>query len=100
MRGLFLGTLLALSATSAAAKGDRALGEHLSSECVTCHQLSGRVVAGVPSIIGQSEENLVTLMRAYRAKELPNNVMQSIAARFSDEELAALAAFFSSVRKK
>jgi cytochrome c553 len=89
-----------LATSPALAKGDRALGEYLSSECVTCHQLSGRVVGGVPSIIGQSEENLVTLMRAYRAKELPNNVMQTIAAKFSDEEIAALAAFFSSVRKK
>jgi cytochrome c553 len=100
MHGAALTACLILAAAPALAKGDRALGEHLSSECVTCHQLSGRVVAGVPSIVGQKEESLVTLMRAYRAKDLPNNVMQTIAARFSDEEIAALAAFFSSVNKK
>ncbi|MGL5114632.1 MAG: c-type cytochrome [Beijerinckiaceae bacterium] len=98
MRAVLLAALL--TATPALAMGDRALGEYLAAECVTCHQLSGRVVGGVPSIVGQPEANLLTLMKAYRAKELPNNVMQTIAAKFSDEEIAALAAFFSSVKKK
>jgi cytochrome c2 len=31
-----------LTIASARAAGDRALGEYLSSECVTCHQLSGK----------------------------------------------------------
>jgi cytochrome c553 len=79
---------------------DRELGRHLSSECVACHQLSGRVVAGVPAIVGIDQPTFTVLMNAYKAKERPNQVMQSIAARFSDEEIAALAAFFESVRKK
>jgi cytochrome c553 len=85
---------------SIAQAGDRELGKHLSSECVSCHQLSGRVVAGVPAIVGIDQESFKAMMESYRKKERSNQVMQSIAAKFSDEEIAALAAFFESVRKK
>jgi cytochrome c553 len=40
------------------------------------------------------------MMESYRKKERPNQVMQTIAAKFNDEEVAALAAFFESVKKK
>ncbi len=80
--------------------GDKELGRHLSSECVACHQLSGRVVAGVPAIVGIDQASFKAMMESYRKKERPNQVMQSIAAKFSDEEIAALAAFFESARKK
>lgn len=86
-------------AQSAPAKGDRALGEYLASECVTCHQISGRITAGVPAIIGIDHDSFVALMDSYRKKERDNAVMQAIAAKFSDEELAALAAHFSSITK-
>ena len=48
-----LAALLGLIAFAggANAAGDRALGEYLSSECVTCHQLSGRH-QGIPPIVG------------------------------------------------
>lgn len=79
---------------------DKELGKHLSAECVACHQLSGRVVAGVPAIIGIDQQSFKAMMQSYRRKERPNEVMQSIAAKFNDEEVAALAAFFESVKKK
>lgn len=75
------------------AKGDRAFGEYLSSECVTCHQVSGRH-DGIPPIVGWPEESFVAIMNEYRHKKRSNAVMQTIAARLSDEELAALAAYF------
>ncbi|MGL4242333.1 MAG: c-type cytochrome [Beijerinckiaceae bacterium] len=90
----------ALTAAPALASGDKELGKHLSSECVSCHQLTGRVVAGVPAIVGIDQESFKAMMESYRKKERPNQVMQSIAAKFNDEEIAALAAFFESVRKK
>jgi mono/diheme cytochrome c family protein len=40
-----------LLATPATAAGDHALGEYLSSECVTCHQISGKA-QGIPPIVG------------------------------------------------
>jgi cytochrome c553 len=67
---------------------------------VTCHQLSGRVVGGVPAIIGLDVESFTALMNSYRKKERPNQVMQTIAAKFSDEEIAAMAVYFESIKPK
>ena len=82
---------------AAASAGDRAFGEFLSSECVTCHQLSGRY-EGIPPIVGWPDATFVEVMNDYRARKRANPVMQTIASRLSDEEVAALAAYFGSIR--
>jgi cytochrome c553 len=91
--------VLGLSAVPAAAQGDKALGEYLSSECVTCHQLSGRY-QGIPPIIGWPEASFVAIMNEYREKRRSNPVMQTIAAKFSNDEVAALAVYFGSLKSK
>lgn len=88
---------MTLSAPSALATGDRALGEYLSSECVTCHQLSGRF-DGIPPIVGWPEASFIEIMNLYRSKQRANPVMQTISGRLSEEEIAALAAFFGSLK--
>jgi cytochrome c553 len=83
---------------SAQAGGDRELGEYLSSECVTCHQLSGHF-AGIPSIVGRDEPELIAALTEYREKVRENQVMRAVAAKFNDEEIAALASYFGSIQK-
>ena len=85
------------SLSSALTAGDRELGQYLSSECVTCHQLSGRF-QGIPPIVGWPETSFVDIMNEYRAKKRENPVMQTIAGKLSQEEIAALAAYFGSLR--
>ena len=82
---------------SAAGAGDKALGEYLSSECVTCHQLSGANV-GIPPIVGWPDSSFIEIMNEYRQKKRDNAMMQTIASRFSNEEIAALAAYFGRVK--
>jgi cytochrome c553 len=89
---------VALLSQQPAQAGDRALGEYLSAECVTCHQISGRQVGGIPAIIGLPEEAFVALMESYRRRERDNQVMQAMAARLSPEEVAALAAYFGGLK--
>jgi cytochrome c553 len=84
-------------ATSSHASGDRALGQYLSSECVTCHQLSGRF-DGIPPIVGWPEDSFVQIMNEYKDTKRNHAVMQTIAKRLSPEEISALAAFFGSVK--
>lgn len=85
-----------LPIASAQAGGDRELGEYLSTECVTCHQLSGRN-DGIPSIVGWPESSLVQALSDFREHRRDNAVMRSIAIKFTDDELAALAAYFGSL---
>lgn len=81
------------------ASGDRALGEYLSSECVTCHQRTG-TFQGIPPIVGWPEDSFVEIMNQYRTKQRDNPVMQTIAGKFSNEEIAALATYFGSLKPK
>ena len=91
--------LASLAPASGLAASDRALGEYLSSECVTCHQLSGRF-QGIPPIVGWPETSFVEIMNEYRDKRRSNPVMQTIAGKFSNDDIAALAAYFGSLKSK
>jgi cytochrome c len=82
-----------------AIEGDVEYGEFLSSECTTCHQRTGSD-AGIPGIVGWPEEDFVVAMHAYKQKLRPHAVMQSVAARLDDEEIAALAAYFHALARE
>ena len=74
-------------------EGDPEYGEYLSSECMTCHQSSvGN--DGIPSINGWLIEDFVIVMHAYKKKQRTHPVMQMMAGRLTNEEIAALAAYF------
>lgn len=77
-----------------ALEGDREYGAYLASECTSCHQLDGSD-RGIPSIAYWPTEDFVLALHAYKTKLRPHPVMQMIADRLSDEEIAALAAFFT-----
>ena len=77
-----------------ALEGDVAYGEYLSSECTTCHRADGSA-QGIPSITGLDSDTFITALHAYRAGAREHPVMQMIAGRLSDEEIASLAAYFN-----
>lgn len=84
-----------LTGFSVQASGDKALGEYLLAECVTCHQLTGHS-DGIPPIIGWPETGFVGVMSQFRNKNRHKPAMQTIAGRLSEEEIAAPAAYFGS----
>ena len=77
---------------------DAELGRYLSSECMTCHG-TARADRTIPNIFGLGQVHFVEVLRAYRAKSLPNPVMQTIAGRLNDEDIAALALYFETAKK-
>ncbi len=79
-------------------KGDPEYGEYLSGECTTCHQATGGD-DGIPSIILWPEEDFVVAMHAYKKKQRKHPVMQMVAGRLGDEEIAALAAYFGQLEE-
>ncbi|MFN4193216.1 MAG: c-type cytochrome [Tabrizicola sp.] len=80
-----------------AIRGDPAYGEYLASECRTCHQIDGSD-QGIPSITGWPAEDFVVAMHAYKQKLRPHPVMQMMASRLNEEEIAALAAYFATLQ--
>ncbi len=91
-------SFVALAPEILAEVGDAEYGEYLSAECKTCHQASGES-NGIPSIIWWPEEKFVAAMHAYKEKLRPNQVMQLVASRLSNEEIAALAAYFKVIEE-
>ncbi len=77
-----------------ALQGDPEYGAYLSGECTTCHQAAGGD-AGIPSIVLWPEDDFVVAMHAYKNQKRIHPVMQMIAGRLGDEEIAALAAYFA-----
>ena len=79
--------------------GDPEYGEYLSSECLTCHQSNG-MNDGIPAITAWPTKEFVIAMLAYKQKLRPHPVMQMMAGRLSDEEIAALAAYFKDLESE
>jgi cytochrome c553 len=100
LRNFLLLSALFFSPALLAQGSDRAFGEYLSSECVTCHQISGKSVGNIPPIIGWPQDQFIAVMNAYKRKERDNNVMQTIAGKLKEDELAALAAYFGALKQK
>ena len=78
---------------------DIAYGEYLAGECVTCHR-SGAANDGIPNISGMDAEAFVYILQSYRSKKLENKVMQLVASRLDDEQIASLAVYFASLSSK
>ena len=83
---------------AAAAGADMELGRYLATECMTCHR-TATSTSTIPNIFGLNETHIAEVIKAYRAKTLPNAVMQTIAGRLNDDEIASLALYFSRTKK-
>ncbi|MCY0095617.1 c-type cytochrome [Hoeflea ulvae] len=77
-------------------EGDPDYGEYLAGECVTCHQASGHA-DGIPSIVGLPKDYFVRSLFEYVTNVRSNDVMKLRVANLGNEEIAALAAYFSSL---
>ncbi len=66
--------------------------------CATCHGADGLpVVEKVPIIAGQHESNLLIVLQEYRNGERTDDLMGRIAKNLSDDDMKALAAYFSAL---
>lgn len=93
-----LAAVVGLVMAGHAAAADVELGRYLATECTTCHR-AATAGGAIPSILGMAEARLAGVLKAYRDRVLPNPVMQNIASRLTDEEIAALARYFATAAK-
>ena len=82
--------------------GDAEAGKAKAAVCAACHGVDGKaVIPGYPNLAGQNEQYLVSSITAYRngdRKPVGNAaVMVGQAAALSDDDIANLAAYFSSL---
>lgn len=77
-----------------ALEADPDYGEYLAGECVTCHQQSGHA-DGIPSIVGLPRDYFIQSLMEYKVNVRRNEVMKLRVVNLANEEIAALAAYFS-----
>lgn len=64
------------------------------ANCLGCHPTRGGDPA-LPQLGGRSVSDLVDAMKAFRAGTRPATVMDRIAKGFSDDDIAAIAAWYA-----
>ena len=93
----------AVQAQTPAAEGAEDKGKQLAYTCQGCHGVTGYKNAyptySVPKITGQSQEFLVNALTAYKKGTRKHPTMQAQAQSFSDEDIAAIATYLSSLKK-
>ena len=86
-----------LPETTALAAGSKEAGQAKSVPCVACHGIDGNSANPEwPTIAGQHEAYLVRSLKAFRDGARQNALMTPMAAGLNDEDIADLAAWFSS----
>jgi cytochrome subunit of sulfide dehydrogenase len=94
-----LAALLAACPLAASAQTvDPHLGRNLAATCANCHNITGRSIAGTPSIAGQPKEALVSALREFKEGKRPATVMHQLAKGYTDAQLELIAAHFAAQR--
>ena len=69
----------------------------LAANCAACHGTQGKPAAGstLAGLAGKPKDELLTAMTQFKQGKKPATVMHQLSKGYSDEELAALADYFS-----
>ena len=98
-------TILALMILSfqTFAEGDAEHGKKIAYTCTGCHGIpyyqNTYPSYHVPRLGGQNEAYIVAALKAYRSGERGHTTMQVQAGNLSDQDIADIAAYFTSVNK-
>lgn len=88
-----------LAAAPAQAQSPAAAGRAKAQACAACHGVLGIATApDAPHLAGQPDFYVAAQLRAYRSGARQHPVMNVIAKPLSDEDIAALAAWYASLR--
>lgn len=98
MKSLFAFALAACLCAPAFAAGDSAAGQQKSQACAACHGPDGNAPAGpdFPRLAGQHYDYLVKALKDYKSGARKNPIMGGQVGGLSSQDMADLAAYFSS----
>jgi cytochrome c553 len=83
---------------SPAQAADAAAGKAKTATCVACHGANGISNNDMwPNLAGQKQGYLIAQMKAFRDGDRKNPMMSPMAAGLSDDDIANIAAYYSSL---
>jgi len=93
------GALLALCGSAQAQVMEPLQVRSMAAACAGCHGTHGLAESGHPSLAGVSRDELLQKMLDFKTGSKPATLMHQLTRGYSDEQLGALAGYFS-VQKK
>ena len=76
-------------------------GTALAWQCAPCHGTNGQeFTEAMPTIAGMPEDQIIESMIAFREGTRPAIIMDRVSRGFTDDEIKAMAAFFTKQPKK
>jgi sulfide dehydrogenase cytochrome subunit len=99
-RTRFAALVIALAAATAYAQApDPNLGRNVAASCANCHGTDGVSQGTIPSLAGQSRQDIVTKMKEFKAGTRPATIMQQLAKGYTDEQIERAAAYFAAQKR-
>ena len=93
----YLSVLAVASILSSSALADEYRGRSIGSSCMGCHGTG----SAIPKIIlGSPVEYYESVLKSFRDGSRPGTIMGRIAKGYSDEDIAAVAQYFSTMGEK
>lgn len=95
----FAGAFLSLLAVAPAEAADARAGRQKITSCQACHGLDGLSKnPEAPNLAGQIEPYLVKALTEYKSGERKNESMNIVAKDLSEQDIADIAAYYSSIQ--
>lgn len=91
-------SLLLATAGFAHAEGDAAAGKTKSNQCASCHGTSGKGGGPNPALAGIDNAKFATAIADFKSGKRKNPMMEMMAKKLSDADVADLAAYYSSLK--
>jgi cytochrome subunit of sulfide dehydrogenase len=96
MKAVALVTIIALSSGIAAAQSPAPdWGRNLAATCANCHGTNGRSSGTIERLAGTPAAQIIERMKEFQTGKRPATIMHQLAKGYSDEQIAAMAAFFA-----
>jgi sulfide dehydrogenase cytochrome subunit len=70
-----------------------------ASACANCHGTNGVAQPGNVALAGMNRDEIVQKMLDFKNGKRPATIMHQLAKGYSDEQIAAIAAYFAAARK-
>lgn len=92
--------MLGLAVAGSAGAGDAKAGKEKSGSCAGCHGANGEGSGQNPPLAGIPEKRFVQAMNEYKSGKRDNAMMKNVATPLSDVDVANLADYYHSLKKK
>ena len=96
---ILAGSMLAFFGNAQAQSIDPLQVRDMAAACASCHGDQGRAEVGMVSLAGANKDEVLKKMLDYKTGKQPSTIMQQLAKGYSDDQLAAMASYFSAQRK-